>query len=101
MLNHSLPSRRPFLVLACLLLLAGPVAAQAPLHQRIDQAVTAANPDFAKEAAAVASDEEFLRRVYLDLTGIIPTAVQAREFLADKAADRRAKLIDRLLASPE
>ncbi|HZN34249.1 MAG TPA: DUF1549 domain-containing protein, partial [Pirellulaceae bacterium] len=70
---------------------------QLPLHERIDVLI---------EAAAVGplsppcSDADFVRRVYLDLTGVIPTAEQARAFLADSAADRRAKLIDALLASP-
>lgn len=76
------------------------IGAEAPLHQRIDQAI-AAGPDFNKLAAAPASDEEFLRRIYLDLTGTIPTSADARAFLADTVSDRRAKLIDRLLNSPE
>src|SRR4051794_7503203 len=97
----ALPGRRPALAVAFGLLLALPAAAQAPLHQRIDQAIAAASPTFAKEAAAVASDEEFLRRVYLDLTGSIPTAAQARDFLGDQSPDKRARLIDRLLAGPE
>jgi hypothetical protein len=42
-----------------------------------------------------------LRRVTLDLTGTIPTADDTRAFLNDNSADKRAKLIDRLLASPE
>src|SRR5207248_9696475 len=41
-----------------------------------------------------------LRRTYLYLTGTIPTADEARAFLKDASPDRRAKLIDRLLASP-
>lgn len=49
----------------------------------------------------LADDAEFLRRVCLDLTGRIPTADRARTFLADKRPDRRAKLVDELLASPE
>lgn len=44
------------------------------------------------------SDEEFVRRVYLDLTGRIPTAEQAVRFLDSQEPDRRAKLIDELLA---
>lgn len=44
------------------------------------------------------SDEEFLRRAYLDITGTIPTAEVAKTFLDDKATDKRAKLIDTLLA---
>jgi hypothetical protein len=47
-----------------------------------------------------ATDAEFLRRVTLDLSGTIPTADQARAFLADADCAKREKLIDRLLASP-
>lgn len=47
-----------------------------------------------------ANDAEFLRRVYLDLTGVIPTVEQTRTFLDDKDSAKRAKLIDDLLASP-
>lgn len=49
--------------------------------------------------AAIAGDEEFLRRVTLDLTGAIPTAGDVQAFVADTAADKRAKKIDALLAS--
>src|SRR5262245_33995724 len=73
--------------------------AQAPLHERIDQLIAASKPDFEKQAAPIASDAEFLRRVSLDLTGIIPSADEARTFLQDAAADRRGKLVDRLLAA--
>lgn len=47
-----------------------------------------------------ADDAEFLRRVYLDLHGVVPTAEQAERFLSDTRPDRRARLIDALLASP-
>ena len=47
-----------------------------------------------------ADDAEFLRRVYLDLHGVIPTATQADRFLSDTDPNRRGKLIDALLASP-
>src|SRR6266545_346860 len=47
-----------------------------------------------------ADDAEFLRRVYLDLHGVIPTAEQAQRFLSDTDPKRREKLIDALLASP-
>src|SRR5262245_3730042 len=46
----------------------------------------------------LAADAEFLRRVYLDLHGVIPAAEQAARFLADTAPDKRARLIDALLA---
>ncbi len=47
------------------------------------------------------ADHEFLRRVYLDLCGTIPTPEQARAFLADRGPDKRDRLIDRLLDRPE
>ncbi len=45
-----------------------------------------------------ASDAEFLRRAYLDLTGVIPTAEKARAFLDSTDPQKREKLIDELLA---
>jgi hypothetical protein len=48
----------------------------------------------------IADDDEFLRRVALDLTGVIPSADRAAAFLDSKDPDKRAKLIDELLASP-
>lgn len=50
--------------------------------------------------AAVADDAEFVRRVYLDVIGRIPRLSEVTEFLADKSADKRAKLVDRLLTMP-
>jgi len=47
----------------------------------------------------LASDEVFLRRVYLDVTGRIPSYDETQAFLNSKAKDKRAKLIDDLLAS--
>jgi len=46
-------------------------------------------------------DTEFLRRVYLDTIGTLPTPAETRRFLADKRLDRRAKLVDELLERPE
>jgi len=47
-----------------------------------------------------ATDEQFVRRIYLDAVGRVPTAEEARGFLEDKAPEKRAKLIDQLLYSP-
>ena len=52
-------------------------------------------------AAAVINDEQFLRRASLDLIGRPPSTAEQAAFLADSAADKRAKLIDRLLDSKE
>ncbi|HEX4610388.1 MAG TPA: DUF1549 and DUF1553 domain-containing protein [Urbifossiella sp.] len=76
-----------------------PVArADEPFRTRIDHLIAAGHPGYEKDAAPRADDGEFLRRVTIDLTGTIPTAEEARAFLADPAADKREKLIDRLLA---
>jgi hypothetical protein len=47
------------------------------------------------------SDHVFLRRVYLDTLGILPTADETRAFLSDTRPDKRARLIDGLLERPE
>jgi len=47
----------------------------------------------------LSSDEEFLRRVTMDLTGEIPTVATVKTFTADTRADKRDKMIDQLLAS--
>ncbi|NUM55795.1 MAG: DUF1549 domain-containing protein [Candidatus Hydrogenedentes bacterium] len=51
--------------------------------------------------AASCDDATFVRRAYMDVLGILPTADETRSFLADTAADKRAKLIDTLLERPE
>ncbi len=52
-------------------------------------------------AAPVSGDAEFLRRVSIDLIGRIPTLEEAERFLADQSPDKRVRLCDQLLASPE
>ena len=47
------------------------------------------------------TDEEFIRRVYLDVIGILPTVDETHKFFADQSADKRTKLIDVLLERPE
>ncbi|MBI3696720.1 MAG: DUF1553 domain-containing protein [Acidobacteria bacterium] len=47
------------------------------------------------------TDQEFLRRVTLDLTGRIPTAQETMQFLADPTPNKRSVLVDRLLATPQ
>ena len=71
-----------------------------PLTARID-ALIESQPDFALHDAGPADDAEFCRRVYLDLTGRLPTPSQTRAFLTSKSPGKRAELIDALLASPE
>lgn len=72
--------------------------AKLPLHERIDQLIEQGSVG---PTAAICNDADFVRRVWLDLAGMIPPPGEVREFLADEAADKRGKLIDRLLASPQ
>ena len=81
------------------LALAGPAVAAPPLHLEIGRLIEAPLGD--RKPSAPADDAEFLRRVYLDFAGRIPTAAEARAFLADPTTDKRAGLVDRLLAGPE
>ncbi|MFP6649058.1 MAG: DUF1549 domain-containing protein, partial [Pirellulaceae bacterium] len=67
---------------------------------RVDKLITAAQGDLVMYASPRCSDEEFLRRISLDLAGQIPAAVEAEEFLADEDPAKREKLVDRLLARP-
>lgn len=46
------------------------------------------------------TDAEFLRRVYLDVTGTLPTAAEVEAFLADPSSDKRRAKIDELLETP-
>jgi hypothetical protein len=47
--------------------------------------------------SGLATEQEFLRRVYLDITGRIPESEVVKKFLADKSPDKRDKLIDSLV----
>jgi hypothetical protein len=49
----------------------------------------------------LADDATYLRRVYLDVIGTLPTAAEARHFLNDRRPDKRARLVDDLLRRPE
>jgi hypothetical protein len=51
--------------------------------------------------SAQADDAAFLRRVYLDTIGTLPTAAEARRFLDDRRPDRRERLVEELLVRPE
>ena len=62
--------------------------------------LTAAWKDASVKPAPRATDAEFLRRAYLDLTGQIPRVSEARSFLDDPPPTKGARLIDALLASP-
>jgi hypothetical protein len=51
--------------------------------------------------APLAGDEEFLRRAYLDATGLLPTPDQVRSFLRDTDSNKRDTLIDSLIGTED
>jgi hypothetical protein len=68
------------------------------LHEQIDALI---ERDAVGPLNPLASDADFLRRIHLDLAGVIPTAEEARAFLNDPDPEKRAKRIDALLDSPQ
>ena len=70
-------------------------------QSRIDELVLARLKQLGIEPAKVCSDGVFVRRAYLDVTGTLPTADEARLFLKDSDPDKRRKLVDRLLEREE
>ena len=71
------------------------------LHEQIDTLIEKRLVERKISPADQSDDSEFIRRIYLDLTGVIPTTAQAREFLDSSEADKRRKLIDKLLATDD
>jgi hypothetical protein len=72
-----------------------------PANNFIDEEVFSKLRKFHIVPSALSSDGEFLRRVCLDLTGRLPPPQRVREFLKDKSPNRREKVVDALLDSPE
>jgi hypothetical protein len=70
-------------------------------RNKIDNLVFAHWKGLGIEPANLCSDSVFLRRVYIDVTGTLPTPRQAVEFLNSKDPNKRAALIDQLLGSDE
>lgn len=86
-----------FPLLACCLASVS-LAADDSLPAKIDAIIEA---NSAGPLAAQSTDAEFLRRVYLDLAGRIPSIEETRAFLAESGADKREKTIDRLLTADD
>ncbi len=83
----------------------GEVAATAyddlPRRNFIDDLVWEKLQSMKLTPSELCSDSTFLRRVHLDLIGRLPTAKEAREFLADVSSDKRSRLVEALLERPE
>jgi hypothetical protein len=81
--------------------LAPEVFTQAPGRNWIDERVTAKLRELALPPSLRCSDPEFIRRLFLDTIGVLPSAEETRSFLADTAPDKRDKKIESLLRRPE
>jgi hypothetical protein len=75
-------------------------AALAP-RGRIDDLVFGRLKELNLTPAKPCSDPVFVRRVYLDVTGMLPTAAEAQQFILEQNPNKRAALVDRLLARDE
>src|SRR6266850_4654424 len=75
-------------------------AALPPVKNVIDEWIFRKMAKDGVEAAPTTTDNEFLRRIYVDLTGRIPTFEQAQAFLTSTTSNKRTQLIEDLLASP-
>lgn len=69
--------------------------------QHINELLTKAWQDNGIQAASAASNEELLRRVYLDLAGRTPSVNEVRTYLNNKSPDRYQILVDQLLAGKD
>jgi hypothetical protein len=71
-----------------------------PTANPIDQFIVAgwAELETSARPSTLCDDATFARRAYLDLIGVIPSVIELNRFLVDAAPDKRAKLVDRLLA---
>lgn len=89
-------------ILCGLLALLGGTAIASPRDAAaaIDRHLAAGWEKAGVKPALPADDAEFLRRVYLDLVGRIPTVTEARHFLDNQSPNKRTKLIEELLSSP-
>ena len=67
----------------------------------IDTHVFTKLKQFREKPAETCDDATFIRRVFLDITGSLPDPLDAQNFVEDANPGKRARLIDRLLVSPE
>lgn len=77
-----------------------PAAKPGVLAKKIDQLIVAGHENYAEQATRLTTDEEFLRRVTLDLNGTIPSMADVRAFINDSDPNKRQRKVDELLASP-
>src|SRR4051794_23884268 len=74
--------------------------AEYPIEEAVDHYLDAGLKEAGVSPVAPADDAELVRRLMLDLAGRIPTAAEVGSFVGSADLNKRAALVDRLLASP-
>jgi hypothetical protein len=69
-------------------------------HNKVDEFIAAKLRKLNIHPSNLSGDGDFIRRVSLDVIGMLPTAEETRRFLSDRSPNKRAELIDRLLEHP-
>ena len=95
-LNQQRPVRLAFLPAR-----PGFVWSEPPAANYIDELVDAKLRTLHMNPSSLSDDRTFVRRAFLDAIGLLPTADEARRFIADPSPEKRTRLIDDLLARPE
>jgi hypothetical protein len=72
-----------------------------PANNFIDREVLGKLRTLRMNPSELCTDQEFVRRVHLDLLGLLPTADEARRFCAERRRDKRERLVAELLERPE
>ncbi len=74
---------------------------QRPVYGEIDKLVDSRLKFMHLAPSELAEDEQFLRRISIDLVGLLPTTDEYQQFMQDKSGNKRERLVDRLLERPE
>ena len=77
------------------------LAPDRPIEEIVDHYIDAGLTAAGVSAAPAADDANFIRRVTLDLAGRIPVTSEVQSFLQSAEPDKKARLVDRLLTSPD
>jgi len=72
-----------------------------PVHNFVDTLVDEKLQQLQYLASDLCTDEEFIRRLYLDVIGILPALEEVQNFASDESPNKRAELVDALLERPE
>lgn len=88
-------------VLALVLASVATAADSSKVSDLIDRAIQQTLDEAKITPSPIADDAEFLRRACIDIVGAVPRVERASAFLDSKDPDKRAKLVDELLARPE